>query len=323
MEEQQQQLLKNDYYKTKPWSYGSQPTLKKYLVTNKAGKRVNVDKLLSSLDIWSKFKQFRRPRVSNPVFVYSKRHLFQSDTIFFTNEKMVKANNGYKYCLVIIDAATKYTWNYPVKSLKCNGEILSKFEHVFKICGRPPRLLQTDRGSEYRCKALAKLFQKYNIHHYFSYSENKACIAERFNLTLQSLLYKMMEKFDSLQWTKFLPLAVSIYHQRIHSSIKMSPLQAELDSSQLRLSKIHAQRYRKIKKKKPRFKQGDVVRIARNKTKFSRGYLQHFNTEKFKITQVLTNLPIPRYTLTDAEGEKIIGAFFEHELVGVSPSPLQ
>ena len=40
----------------------------------------------------------------------------------------------------------------------------------------------------------------------------------------------------------------------------------------------------------------------------------------FIITKVLRNLPFPRYNLKEYKGDKIIGTFFEDELVKYIPS---
>ena len=49
-----------------------------------------------------------------------------------------------------------------------------------------------------------------------------------------------------------------------------------------------------------------------------------FNVRKdmggFKITKVLTNLPVPRYEIEDYDGEKIVGSFFQNELVAYNVS---
>ena len=99
----------------------------------------------------------------------------------------------------------------------------------------------------------------------------------------------------------------------------MTPLKAELKTSQSKLRKIYNLKYKKIKKIKPKFKKGDKVRVASQRTKFQRGYLEQFNEEPFVISKVLTNLPIPRYELKDELNNIIIGHFFDNELVKFEP----
>ena len=318
--------FQREYHAGNPWSYGSQASVKKYLRSKRSGKRLNVARLLSTLDIYTKYKPFRRPRTYNPVYVRRARDLWQADCIYFSHPDLVAANHEFKYCLVIIDCGSKFAWCYPLRDTKSNSEVLAAFKKVLKICGKPPARLQTDRGSEFRCKQLAKLLAQHRIHHYYSYSDNKACIAERFNLTLQTLLYKIMEFFNSYRWSKFLPLALKIYHNRYHRSIKMTPNQAELPASQDRLSQVHSQRYNKIKRVKAKFRVGDTVRIAAARTKFTRGYKQNYTNGLYRIHRVLVNQPIPRYVVQDlADGTIITGNFGQHEITSYNPhlSPIQ
>ena len=140
---------------------------------------------------------------------------------------------------------------------------------------------------------------------------------ERVILTLQQILYKQMEFHQSLKWTKFLPEAINIYMNRRHRSIEMSPLNAELASSQKDLEKIHNKKYSKVKRQKPKYQIGDPVRIAVIRGKFKRGYHKNFSDEVFIVDKVKINLPIPRYSLKDLRGEDIIGNFFPNEIVKV------
>ena len=132
----------------------------------------------------------------------------------------------------------------------------------------------------------------------------------------------MMAKNNSLEWVKYLEPAMKIYLNRKHRTIKMSPLEAEKEKNQSILRRTYYKRYRKagLKKKKATFKLGDTVRIWKKRGNFHRGYMENFTREHFKIIKVLTNLPVPRYQLEDYNGEKIVGSFFENELVGYKPS---
>ena len=74
------------------------------------------------------------------------------------------------------------------------------------------------------------------------------------------------------------------------------------------------------KKQKPKFSVGDKVRIWGKRRTFQRGYDENYTREYFVIKKILTNLPVPRYTLTDSKNEAIVGSFFTDELVRFVPS---
>ena len=66
--------------------------------------------------------------------------------------------------------------------------------------------------------------------------------------------------------------------------------------------------------KAPKFKVNDIVRITKYKNIFSKGYTENWWREIFVIDFVLkTNLWT--YKIKDLSGKKIIGSFYEKELL--------
>ena len=72
----------------------------------------------------------------------------------------------------------------------------------------------------------------------------------------------------------------------------------------------------KIKKnhKVPKFKVNDRVRITKYKNIFSKGYSEDWSREIFIIDSVLKIIPWT-CKIKDLNGEKIIGSFYEKELL--------
>ena len=199
--------------------------------------------------------------------------------------------------------------------LKCFKDILDK-------CGKPPQRLNSDRGSELICKKFELFLKENHIYHYLSYSVRKCPIIERFNLTIQNLLYKILAHNRSLKWIEYIDQAMHIYLHRKHTTIGLSPLEAEKEENgeKVRGNLLTFFHKRGLRRRKPKFKVNDTVRIWKKRRTFQRGYDENFSREYFKILEVKTNLPVPRYTLEDSKGEMIKGAFFQDELVKFIPS---
>ena len=300
------------YHSDKPFSFGSE----KRVLENTNSTKEEVSKNLRKNDIYTRYKQYKKARKYSPIYVYKKRELFQADLVSFTNPEYIKANDGYKFLFTTIDVFTKHAWVYPLKSKDC--ETTKKcFEDILSKCGKQPEKLQTDRGSEFMCAKFKNFLKSRNIHHYVSYSDRKCPVVERFNLTIQQILYKILDKNESFRWIDFLDKAMKIYNTRKHTTIKLSPVDAEKGENETSVRKVFLKRYRKagLKPPKPKYKVGDTVRIWKFKRVFDRGYHENFTTQYFKIRKVMTNLPVVRYELEDILGEKIIGSFFENELV--------
>ena len=114
-----------------------------------------------------------------------------------------------------------------------------------------------------------------NIKHIFSYSVRKCPNVERFIYTIKRIIYQILEYHKSLEWTKYIEMALHIYHNRIHRTIKMTPNEAELEKNRLKLLNIYKEKYDKIdkKRKRPKYECGQTVRVFKDKGKFRRGYL--------------------------------------------------
>ena len=308
------QDINSEYLSDKPHSYGG-----KYRLYN-LFKKGDVDSALKNNDIYSRFKHHRKSKKYSPIYVYRKRELFQSDVVFFTNKEFVDVNHGYKYLFTTIDVFTKMAWVYPMKDNKCKT-VMTCFKDILNKCGGKPERLNSDRGSELICKQFGTFLKENEIHHYLSYSLRKCPVIERFNLSIQSLLYKMMRVNNSYEWVRFLNQAMNIYLNRKHRTIQMSPLEAEKDENEIKVRRTYFEKYRKVdmKPQKVKFSVGDSVRIYKERGTFHRGYNEDFTEEIFTITKVLRNLPVPRYKIKEYNGNDVIGSFFQDELVHYNP----
>jgi len=312
--------MEQDYYGNKPWSFGSQSRVAKH---NPRIGKAKVNEFLHRNEIFTRFKQHRKARKYSPIYVYNKRELFQADVVFFTDSDMVNVNDGYKYLFTCIDCFSKMAWVFPLRKNTCDA-VMKCFQTILSICGKKPERLNSDRGSELICKKFETFLSEKKIFHYLSYSLRKCPIIERFNLTIQNLLYKIMAKNRNLKWSNYIDQAMEIYLNRKHRTIKMSPKLAELNENEDIVRKHLIEFFYKNRKQKQKNKLqvDDTVRIWSQKRTFQRGYDENYSIEYFKIKEVKTNLPVPRYILEDSNKETIVGSFFEDELVKFIPSDL-
>ena len=241
--------------------------------------------------------------------------------------------------MVIIDCYTKFVWAQPLKSLKCKGAI-EIFRDVFSKIS-PPKNLQTDQvsylfpiyfllfkyffhfiilfqGAEFKCGPMKTFLKEQNVFHYFSYGDRKSAIVERVNRSLQNIIYPLMREKKHNVWIKLLDEALLIYNSRHHRTIRMSPIEAEQDSNKDKLVKVYREKYNSVKKQRPKFKLGDLVRLQmKNKGGIKRReYLQTFTDEKYKIVKVINYLPKPMYKVSRLSNGEILsgGSFYGWEL---------
>jgi hypothetical protein len=301
-----------DWYSDKPHSFGG-----KYRSYNNNVSKKEIEENFKHNEIYSRFKQFRKTKKQNPVYVYAKREQFQADVCFFNNPLMVKSTKGVKYLLVVIDVYTKFVWLYPLKEIK-SEKIAECFKSLFEK--EKPQKITTDAGKEFLNRNVSRVLEEFNITHYIAKNLTKAQVVERFNLTLQRLLFQICTYENTNNWVLQLPKALKIYLNRYHRTIKMTPSQAEMKKNQSILSNIYFERYDKLNPKhKTKFAVGEKVRISLLRTKFGRGYHEYFSTEVWIIKKILKNLPYPRYIVQDETGEELDAILNENELVSFSP----
>lgn len=305
--------IESDYLKDKSFSYGG-----KYRIYEHLGKqsKAKVDEALKNSDIYTRYFPYRRPKKYSPIYVDNKRELWQSDLIAFTNKEYADENDGYLYLFATIDVFSKYAWVYKLKNKECKT-VMECFKDLLTKCGKKPQRIQTDRGNEFVCKNFKKFLKEKNIHHYVSFSDRKCPVIERFNLTIQMLLYKIIDQNNTLRWIDHIDTAMKIYLNRKHRTIGMSPTAAELPKNE---SIVRQNLYKYFFQKrntyqKPKYKVGDTVRVWKYRRNFQRGYDAKFTTEHFTISKVLTNLPVVRYKIKDFNGDEILGSYFQEELV--------
>ena len=165
-----------------------------------------------------------------------------------------------------------------------------------------------DRGTDF-----AGVFKKFcsaeGRQIYSTMSETKAAFAERTTRSLKNILYRYMEVFG-YKYIQKLPQFITTLKTRRNNLIDMRPNKVICDFMSILYSKpLRAY-------KKPTFKTGDRVRISKYGLPFRKGYKPQFTREVFGIVAIATRKP-PTYTIKDAQGEVILGNFYQKELIKV------
>ena len=73
---------------------------------------------------------------------------------------------------------------------------------------------------------------------------------------------------------------------------------------------------------KPKFKVGDHVSISKYKNIFAKGNTQNWSEEVFVVSKIKETVPWTQ-VISDLNGEKIAGSFYEKELQKTSPEKIR
>ena len=201
-------------------------------------------------------------------------------------------NRGYRYVLVVIDNFSKFGWTIPLKN-KNAQTIKDSFENILTNSKRKPNLIERDRGKEFYNNIFQDFLNKNIIKLYSRNSSYGAVFAERFNRTIRDLLKKIVFERRDANWIDVLPTITKQYNNRIHSSTKLTPIQAGLKKNE---GYVYKNLLDKRKKVKPKYEKGDLVRKADLKKTFSKGDTTNWSYKMYKITEII-NDTIPSYKI--------------------------
>ena len=228
-------------------------------------------------------------------------------------QKFSKWNKGIKYLLMVIDLFSKYRW---IKGLKDKQtETVSKaFDNIFKSSKRLPKMLWSDKGSEFIGKHFKEFLKSKGIKLYHTENEEKSSVVERWNKTIKNRMWNMFSVNNNTVYFDKINKLVDDYNNARHSSIKMTPVEASKKKNE---SKVWSNLYSDLiytKPGKPAFAMDDKVRISKYKRQvFDKGYTPNWTEEISVIDKVIPTKPVT-YSIVDWMGESIKGSFYDQEL---------
>ena len=224
-------------------------------------------------------------------------------------------NAGVRFLLCIIDVFSKMAWVRALKT-KTGREVAGAFEGVLRDeAPKAPLRLQTDKGSEFRAREFKDVARRWGIDLFSTENEDiKACIVERFQRTLQTMIHRYFTAERTRSFVDVLPAMLKTYNTTRHGATGMAPADVRPHHTE----DIYNRLYRNFAEDRPApeeagLRVGDSVRISKARVTFEKGYLPSWSREIFTVTAVLRTTP-RTYRLADDSGEAIRGAFYGKEL---------
>ena len=135
--------------------------------------------------------------------------------------KYSRMNKGYKYIFTNIDVFSKYSWAFPIKSKKIL-DIKPCFQKIFKE--RKPKFIWSDKESSFFSKEMLKFFEDNSVEIFYTNSNLKSVVIERFNRSLRELMMKEFVKNNNIVWYNILPKLIKLYNNRHQNTIKDEPI---------------------------------------------------------------------------------------------------
>ena len=229
--------------------------------------------------------------ITNKTDVYHIDDIWSLD-ILDLKDYGSKNNRGYRYVLVTIDNFSKFGWTIPLKN-KNAQTIKDSFENILINSKRKPNLIETDRGKEFYNNIFQDFLNKNNIKLYSRNTYLGAVFAERFNRTIRDLLKKIVFEQGDGNWIDILQTITKQYNNRIHSSTRLTPIQASLRKNE---GYVYKNLLDKRKKIKPKYEIDDLVRTADLKKTFSKSDTTNWSYKLYKVTEIIKDT-VPDYKI--------------------------
>lgn len=254
-------------------------------------------------------KRFKR-RITIPAGYLSDVQVDLADM-----QKLADENQNFKYILVGVDVLSRQIFAAPTKS-KASNHMIAAFNRLFRQMPALPQRIFSDKGMEFQAREMKSYFRNSDIHKIHSQDPDvKASMAERAIQTLKRRIFRCFSKQKNSRWLNILPDMVKAINSSINRSTKMRPVDVNFKNEQEVWDKLYGGIFTGGLKKyaSTRYMKGDKVRIAREKTVFTKSYLPRFTEEVFEVEKARNTNPTT-YDIRDKQGETIHGKYYNPEL---------
>ena len=326
MNKEKETYLKSIYFDpAHPASYTGVDKLHRFVKDEKKYNisRGLVKRWLSAQQTYTNHRQVRRNFKRRRVIVSTKHMQWDGDTINMVRYE--KANDGFRYILLLIDILSRFVWTVPLKNLKGNVMITALRKIFDKI---KPKKLRTDMGSEFRNKYVKTYLDGEGVGYFNTTNETKANFSERGIKTLKSKLTRYMTEKQTHRWVDVLSDMTDSYNKTYHRSINMTPYQAQDVADPIlwqiqydpKLKPVKRERIKPPKRKNPfKFKIDSKVKLSHLRGKFDKEYDHKWTEEIFTVIERDIKQSIPIYKIKSWDNEPVIGSFYTQELQSVVP----
>src|SRR3989338_2569485 len=144
-----------------------------------------------------------------------------------------RTKKGNEHLLVIVDNFSRFMKAIPIKDAKAETLMMALKEHWIKPYV-PPKIIRFDSASAFAGKKWNQFCQEIGAEKYGAASKRQksAGMAEPNWKTLKNILSKIRNDSPGVEWDCLVDEAVQIFNNRVHSAIKMKPVEAAFGNSQ-------------------------------------------------------------------------------------------
>lgn len=224
----------------------------------------------------------KKSTVLKPVVVKEPESLYEMDMIDMGED----ADDENRYILTIVDVFSRFAYALACPD-KSEETILKKFKQILKKIPKITRL-QSDNGAEFVNKNFKTFLQTKNIQQILTVPGKPQSngIIERFNGTLKSLIQKDITATLDKNWSEKLQTYIDNYNNTYHETIKMSPMEAQLDTDNA-FKNVEEKALKYTGRKYMDIKVNDKVRVKIFKGKLDKHSKINWSHQIFEVEKVI------------------------------------
>ena len=162
--------------------------------------------------------------------------------------------------------------------------LTEEISNILTKSKQKPIKTKSDRGKEWYNSIFQELLKIRNIHRYSRFTDKGLYFCERAIRSLRNLIKKPVFEKRKADWLSELPSVIKKYNITIHSSRKMTLIQASKKAKE-KLGHNNLKDNREIQK--PKFQLGQLVRTADIERVYSEGDLINWSYKLYTLTEVI------------------------------------
>lgn len=258
--------------------------------------RSQIEHALTQSDAYTRTREVKPPDY-NFTYVNRLREIVEIDLMDVSQLKT--RNRGIAYYLVAIDVFSKKAFVAGMKT-KTAAAAREAFEMILGDMSMSDQIdrIHCDDGSEWK-GVFEDLLRERGIEK--KVAGRHASTIERWQRTCKSLLSRYMTEYETVYHVDVMDRVLDTYNNRFHRSIQTSPNLADMpeNSNAVRYAVAVSRRDKESRqfKKKPKFAEGDLVRVQLSSNTWQRSFQPTFGVDVFRVTRVHTSLPEPMYSV--------------------------
>ena len=278
-----------------------------------------VERWYSTQSVPGRFRQKRRHFPRSITISRYPDYQWCSDLGLFLNLR--SKNRGMQYLVLIHCAFSRKIRGAIPTRTKQSSAIAEALRKTIQEVGKAPRVLYTDGGGEYLGKC-REVYDEFGIRHWISSDSTgpKSAISERLLRLFKEKLYKLMSRYRTSCWTRFVNEVKENINNEYSRSLNMTRNEAHLPKNQNAVftntvTRKEIKTLSKIPPNKFKYSINQIVRISKDQGVFSKGFQGSFTEALYVIKKKEMRGGVAVYTLADfLLGMPIRGKFYEAEL---------